>query len=62
MFINNTRPCINEIQILKYKIGGHYKFHTDLGPSNARSISLIFFVTLNKIVLSAYEQTHLMQL
>jgi len=44
MFINNTRPCINEIQILKYKIGGHYKFHTDLGPSNARSISLIFFV------------------
>lgn len=35
---------ISEIQILKYTTGGHYKFHTDMGPSNPRSLSLIYFV------------------
>ncbi len=35
---------INDIQILKYTVGGHYKFHTDMGPSNPRSVSLIYFV------------------
>ena len=32
------KAYISEIQILKYTAGGHYKFHTDMGPSNPRSL------------------------
>ncbi len=43
MYMSSARPRINEIQILKYVVGGHYKFHTDMGPENPRSVSLIYF-------------------
>ena len=32
------------IRILKYEKGGHYKFHTDHGPTTPRTLSLIYFV------------------
>tara|TARA_E500000318_G_scaffold83016_2_gene78547 strand:+ start:2342 stop:2926 length:585 start_codon:yes stop_codon:yes gene_type:complete len=35
---------ITEIQILKYRPGGHYQFHTDSSPGVARTFSCIFFV------------------
>jgi len=38
------RFIIKELEILKYTIGGHYKFHADMGPGNPRSISLIYLV------------------
>ncbi len=47
MHIDFKRPRINEIQILKYTVGGHYKFHTDIGPVNPRSVSLIYFANSN---------------
>jgi predicted 2-oxoglutarate/Fe(II)-dependent dioxygenase YbiX len=33
-----------DIQILKYNLGGHYKMHIDDGPSTPRTLSFIFFV------------------
>ena len=35
---------IYDIQILKYKIEGHYDFHTDHGKRTPRTISLIYFL------------------
>lgn len=35
---------VSEIQILKYKVGGHYKFHTDFSPKVPRTYSCIFLV------------------
>jgi len=38
---------INDIQILKYKVGGHYKIHVDSGPKVFRTLSLIYFLNDN---------------
>ncbi len=35
---------LQDIQTLKYNVGGHYKFHVDNGAFNHRTISCIFFV------------------
>jgi hypothetical protein len=35
---------INDIQVLKYGKGGHYKFHTDHNPKIPRQFSCIFLV------------------
>jgi predicted 2-oxoglutarate/Fe(II)-dependent dioxygenase YbiX len=35
---------VNDIQILKYKVGGHYKFHVDSAISIPRTYSCIFFL------------------
>ena len=35
---------VNEIQILKYKIGGHYKFHIDSDAVAPRTFSCIFLI------------------
>jgi len=38
---------IQSIDVLKYSIGGHYKFHTDHGPNTPRTLSAIYFVNDN---------------
>lgn len=38
---------INDMQVLKYSEGGHYKFHIDDGPSAPRTMSFIYFVNDN---------------
>jgi len=38
---------INDIQILKYKVGGHYKIHVDSGPKVFRTLSLIYLLNDN---------------
>jgi hypothetical protein len=38
---------IDDIQVLKYGVGGHYQFHTDYSPKIARQFSCIFFVNDN---------------
>ena len=43
----NQNVSILDIQILKYKTGGHYQMHTDHGPSTPRTLSLIYFVNDN---------------
>jgi len=43
-FIEGFPFRINEIQVLKYGVGGHYDFHVDHGETIPRTISLIFFV------------------
>ena len=44
-FLNIVNPInISDIQILKYKIEGHYDFHTDHGKWTPRTISLIYFL------------------
>jgi len=35
---------LNDIQVLKYNVGGHYKLHVDNGTTTPRTISLIFIV------------------
>ena len=35
---------VNDIQILKYNVGGHYKFHVDNAVSAHRTYSCIFFL------------------
>jgi len=40
----NFNCSVIDIQILKYEKGGHYKFHTDHGPTTPRTLSLIYFV------------------
>ena len=45
--MQNFECSINDIQILKYEIGGHYGFHCDHGPSVPRTLSLIYFVNEN---------------
>jgi len=44
MNMDADKHKLNEIQILKYTKGGHYRFHSDSGPVNSRSVSLIYFV------------------
>ena len=39
-----TRFIINDIQILKYNVGGFYKLHVDSGPSVSRSFTGIFLL------------------
>lgn len=40
----NSHANINDIQILKYGVGGHYKMHVDSGPRIYRTLSLIYFL------------------
>jgi|VirMetMinimDraft_7_1064189.scaffolds.fasta_scaffold25772_4 predicted 2-oxoglutarate/Fe(II)-dependent dioxygenase YbiX len=42
--MHNFQCAINDIQILKYTKGGHYKLHCDHGPAVPRTLSLIYFV------------------
>ena len=42
--MHNFQCTINDIQILKYTKGGHYKLHCDHGPAVPRTLSLIYFV------------------
>jgi len=42
--MTNFDCSVIDIQILKYEKGGHYKFHTDHGPTTPRTLSLIYFV------------------
>lgn len=42
--MDNFSCSINDIQILKYGKGGHYRFHTDHGAAVPRTLSLIYFV------------------
>jgi predicted 2-oxoglutarate/Fe(II)-dependent dioxygenase YbiX len=42
--MTNFQCAINDIQILKYTKGHHYKFHTDHNRNIPRTLSLIFFV------------------
>lgn len=43
----HLKPTVNDIQVLKYTPGGHYKFHVDDGPTTPRTLSLIYFVNDN---------------
>lgn len=38
---------VKDIQVLKYEIGGHYRFHWDDGPTTPRTLSGIYFVNDN---------------
>lgn len=40
----SSSHILQDIQTLKYDVGGHYKFHVDNGVYNHRTISCIFFV------------------
>tara|TARA_R110000744_G_scaffold4641_1_gene16701 strand:+ start:719 stop:1303 length:585 start_codon:yes stop_codon:yes gene_type:complete len=40
----NENYLVNDIQILKYDVGGHYKFHVDNAVSIPRTYSCIFFL------------------
>lgn len=42
--MSNFQCAINDIQILRYTKGGHYKLHCDHGPAVPRTLSLIYFV------------------
>lgn len=35
---------VTEVQVLKYNVGGHYKFHTDFSPKVPRTYSCIFLI------------------
>jgi len=43
----NTSFNVNDIQILKYDVGGHYQFHVDHSPKIPRTFSCIFFINDN---------------
>ena len=42
--MQNFNCKINDIQVLKYNVGGHYRLHCDHGPTVPRTLSLIYFV------------------
>jgi len=44
VFKGDLNVFINDIQVLKYDVGGHYKFHVDHGSSTPRTLSLIFIL------------------
>jgi hypothetical protein len=43
----NSEFIVDDIQVLKYEKGGHYKFHTDHNPRIPRQYSCIFMVNDN---------------
>ncbi len=43
-FSQDLTVQLNDIQVLKYNVGGHYKLHVDNGTTIPRTISLIFIV------------------
>lgn len=45
--MNDFSVTINDMQVLKYEKGGHYKFHVDSCPTIFRTLSLIYFVNDN---------------
>jgi len=44
---NPEKLIIQTVDVLKYSIGGHYKFHTDHGSNTPRTLSAIYFVNDN---------------